>query len=506
MLRMVTIDGMTESWLTLLRAPRAGRIAGVLLVLAAFGQALGQAVALGSAPGTGSNPALLTFLYAVGLCVLALLSTVPLLLMRPLWCAVLTVSATVVVLAWFPAPTVAGAVGAVYAVWRLGASSASGAPGAFGGLGRRGGGGLAGVVVEYLAVGLAVPFLVLALVRRGDVACVLLAWAVPAAAAAGITLRAGRAARTYSEAGEALADTLVAHTARGERARIARELHDVVAHHISMIAVLAETGRLATPGLPEAGARRFGEIGDTARAGLTEMRRLLGVLREDATAAEPGSAADGQLGRRAAAGAGAGGTARAGGTAMAGGGAAAAAAGGARASREPQPGLAQLAELVNNAREASTAGTRLIISGPVAQLDPGVELAAYRIVQEALTNARRHAAGAAVDVELRYGAQALRVRVRDNGPGPVTAPDLGSLPAGGAAAEAGGGTAAVPGAAGLPPGGGHGLLGMRERAFAVGGALYVGAAPGGGFLVEAVLPSEPDPVRASDPIGAKGER
>ena len=101
------------------------------------------------------------------------------------------------------------------------------------------------------------PFLVLALARHGNLACVLLAAAVPMAAGAGIALRAGRAARTYSEAGEALADTLVAHTARGERARIARELHDVVAHHISMIAVQAETGRLTTPGLPEAGARRF---------------------------------------------------------------------------------------------------------------------------------------------------------------------------------------------------------------------------------------------------------
>src|SRR6202020_3229869 len=88
--------------------------------------------------------------------------------------------------------------------------------------------------------------------------------------------------RTHSEAGEALADTLVAHTARGEWARTARELHDVVAPHISMIAVQAETGRLTVPGLPEAGARRFLEIGDTARAGLTEMRGLLGVLREDA--------------------------------------------------------------------------------------------------------------------------------------------------------------------------------------------------------------------------------
>ena len=484
---------MTERWLTLLRTPRAGRIAGVLLVLAAFGQALGQAVTLGYASGTASNPVLLAFLYAVGLCALALLSTVPLLLMRPLWSAVLAVTATVLALAWFPAPTVAGAAATVCAVWRLGAAGPAGGS-------SRGGsaGGLVSLAVEYLAVVLAVPFLVLALVRRGDLACAALAWAVPAAAAAGIALRAGRAARTYSEAGEALADTLVAHTARGERARIARELHDVVAHHISMIAVLAETGRLATPGLPEAGARRFREIGDTARAGLTEMRRLLGVLREDATAAKPGTAGDGEPGQRPAA-RGADGAA----TSIS----ASAAGGGARASREPQPGLAQLAELVNGAREASNAGTRLIISGPVAPLDPGVELAAYRIVQEALTNTRRHAPGAAVDVELRYGPQALRVRVRDNGPGPVTAADIGSLTAvGRAPGEDGDGTDAGAVAAERLPGGGHGLLGMRERAFAVGGALYVGAAPGGGFLVEAVLPSEQDLVRASDSIGARGER
>ena len=114
MLRAVTIDGMTERWLALPRAlctpraPRAGRVAGVLLVLAAFGQALGQAVTLGYASGGGSNPALLAFLYAVGLCALALLSTVPLLLMRPWWSAVLAVAATVLALAWFPAPTVAG--------------------------------------------------------------------------------------------------------------------------------------------------------------------------------------------------------------------------------------------------------------------------------------------------------------------------------------------------------------------------------------------------------------
>jgi signal transduction histidine kinase len=104
------------------------------------------------------------------------------------------------------------------------------------------------------------------------------------------------------------------------------------------------------------------------------------------------------------------------------------------------------------------------VSGPVAEFDSGVELAAYRIVQEALTNARRHAPGAAVDVELRYEQDALRLRNRDNGPGPDQA-----------AAAAG-----------------HGLLGMRERALAVGGSLRTGAAPGGGFCVEALLPAKPE--------------
>jgi signal transduction histidine kinase len=448
---------MGERWLTSLTgSPRAVRAAGALLALAAFGQAIGQAVSLGFAnSGQVANPEVLAFSYAVALSVLALLSTLPLLLMRPAGAAVVTALANVLVLAVFTAPTVAGALGAVFAAGRLGADgdlrSVAGRP-----VGPAG--------AQYLAAGLGLPFLVLALVRHENLACVLLAAGVPMAAGAGIALRAGRAARTYSEAGEALADTLVAHTARGERARIARELHDVVAHHISMIAVQAETGRLTVPGLPEAGARRFLEIGDTARAGLTEMRRLLGVLRDDAAeAAETGTGTDAPGSRGP-------------GLGVPG------------VSRQPQPGLAQLAELIDAAREASVAGTRLIISGPVAPLDPGVELAAYRIVQEALTNARRHAAGAAVDVELRYGADTLRLRVRDNGPGPV-----GGVVAGFAARQddPGGRVTAPP----SDRGHGHGLLGMRERAFSVGGALYAGAAPGGGFLVEAMLPAEPDPVR-----------
>jgi signal transduction histidine kinase len=570
----------------LLTARYARGVCVTLLAATSVGQAIAQAVTLGGGtvlgggrvfgagavldPTTGFSATLATE-DALPLTLLALLATVPLAVYRPVMAAVAVTFGNVVALASFGQVTAAGAIAELAAACWLGLEGgpARAGPDSAGlrsaalfrrpsGSGRAGPGAMAG---RYLAVGLALPFLGIALAEDGR-AAVLLASAVPVAAGAGIAVWAGRLARTRTEAGEILADAMLAHMARGERARIARELHDVVAHHISMIAVLAETGRLATPGLPEAGARRFLEIGDTARAGLTEMRRLLGVLREDAADTGPGPGGDGD--GRGASGVGGGGRPGAGGhlvprltsqaatgarvvgamtagrgPTIAGGGASAAGAdgpaagGGARASRQPQPGLAQLTELIDAAREASVAGTRLIISGRVAPLDPGVELAAYRIVQEALTNARRHAPGAAVDVELRYGSDALRVRVRDNGPGPVTAPDVGGLAAGEFAAggltgrgptadglTAGGGYPAdtedgsrsgamqagsrpwdeqpngrQPG--GTPTGGGHGLLGMRERAFSVGGALYVGAAPGGGFLVEAVLPSEPDPVRSA---------
>lgn len=265
-------------------------------------------------------------------------------------------------------------------------------------------------VKRPFAVALSLVFLVLALVGWRDDRTVVLAALAPAIAVAGIA----RQALTDASAGQVNAGTLMAHTARGERARIARELHDVVAHHISMIAVQAETARLTVPGMPAAGAARLSEISATARAGLTEMRRLLGVLREDTDVAQ----------------------------------------------RQPQPGLHQLNDLLDEARDASGRGTRLIVSGAPVTLDPGVELAAYRIVQEALTNARRHAAGAAVDVELRYSEEGLRLRVRDNGPGTPLAPTDG-----------------------------HGLLGMRERAAAVGGRLRAGPAALGGFLVEARLPA-----------------
>ncbi|WP_203863457.1 sensor histidine kinase [Planobispora rosea] len=304
---------------------------------------------------------------------------------------------------------------------------------------------------QPLAVLLAVPFVAAALAGTAlgvtDVPILLAACLAPAAALAGIARRAHTRALGEDAARRAIADTLLEHTARGERARIARELHDIVAHHISMVAVQAETARLTTPGMPAAGAERLSAIGDTARAALTEMRRLLGVLREDAGA----EAAD----------------------------------------RRPQPGLRlqELNELLDEAREASGTGTRLILSGPPVPLDPGVELAAYRIVQEALTNARRHAPGAAVDVELHYTGDALRLVIRDNGPGPASAAPGGQGPSGARepATAAAGRTGAREGSA--VTGGGHGLSGMRERAMAVGGGLRAGPAAGGGFLVEARLPA-----------------
>ncbi|WP_331717270.1 sensor histidine kinase [Yinghuangia sp. ASG 101] len=258
----------------------------------------------------------------------------------------------------------------------------------------------------------------------------------PAAVALGAVGRGRTTTRAHSAAAQAVADTLHEHAARGERARIARELHDVVAHHISMISVQAETARLTTQGLPAEGAKRLLAIGDTARAALTEMRRLLGVLREDA---------------------------------------------GTGGGRKPQPALDQLMELVDDARDAAGAATRLIVRGRVVQLDPGVGLTAYRIVQEALTNARRHAPGAAVDVELRYTASDLHLRIRDNGPGPGTAAPGRDRP--GAAERDSRGVAVA-----RAPETGHGLVGMRERAAMVGGELTTGAAPGGGFVVNVRLP------------------
>ncbi len=410
---------------------RVGRIAAARYGLAAGAALLGLAAVVEALARAAVSAA--TTLHPVGqsqavqflglgllFCMLGLATTLPLAFLRPAPAAVVLSAASLLSLGLFRFLTVAGAAALLVAVYRSGRV----------GTWHRGDAADA-LAAQYAAVGLSVPFLVLALATFGAVGTdnrvltVVLAALVPAAAWAGVARRSRAEALLRTSATEVIAGTLAEHTARGERARIARELHDVVAHHISMIAVQAETARLTTPGMPAAGAQRLSEIGDTARAGLTEMRRLLGVLREDAQVVLP--------------------------------------------DRHPQPGLAQLPRLVDEARESSGAAYRLIISGSPVTVDPGVGLAAFRIVQEALTNAMRHAPGAAVDVEVHYGDGDLRLRIRDNGPGPEpTTPD-----------------------------GGHGLLGMRERAAAMGGELRAGPATVGGFLVEASLPG-------GDEAGAPG--
>jgi signal transduction histidine kinase len=233
---------------------------------------------------------------------------------------------------------------------------------------------------------------------------------------------AGESNRKRSEAVTALDETQAAmaesvreQTAMEERAAIARELHDIVAHHLSMIAVQSETARLTSPKLSADARGRFEAIAATARDALTETRRLLGVLREDV---------------------------------------------GGDAERAPQPGLDQLPDLVDTARDAGS-NVRLIMQGKVVALPAGIDLAAYRIVQEALTNARRHAPGADVDVEVTYGEGVLKLRVRDYGPGPAEEMLAG-----------------------------HGLVGMRDRATIAGGTFECGAAEGGGFAVDAELPTD----------------
>jgi signal transduction histidine kinase len=421
---------------------------------------------LAAAPAEHHGPSVLTALLMVVFCLLA---TVPAGLRRPVPAAAAVWLAAMVSLVLFELVTVAGAAALVMVSYRLARAGS-----------------------RLLAVALAAPFFGLAVVLAAAVSrpvlspgsvsglavagietrvlAVLLASAIPVAVVTAIARGAREVDRSHSATRELAEGMLADHLARGERARIARELHDVVAHHISVIAVQAETARLTTPGLPAAGAERFAAIGDTARAGLTEMRRLLGVLREDAEQAES-SASDSGASAPAASSTAASGTATSG-TATSGTVTSGTVTSSTGAGRHPQPGLTQLGSLIDEAREASGTVVRLIVSGPVTRLDPGVELAAYRIVQEALTNARRHAPGAAVDVELRYDGDLLRLRVRDNGPGPAARRT------------------------------GHGLLGMRERAAAAGGSLRTGDAPGGGFRIEAQLPAKALDTVTSAPVGA----
>ena len=249
-----------------------------MLALAAFGQAIaqGRGHTVHATDVGGSAP------YAVALGLLALATTVPLIFLRPVAAAVAITAASVLMVVGSGALTVAGLAAQVLASYRLGRTrgfgraapvgDAGGRPDRSGHVGRRPAG--------HRRPGRALPRARARRPRRraGDPA----GRGCPGRGRGRDRAAGPRRGCAAEHRPDVLADTLADHLARGERARIARELHDVVAHHISMIAVQAETARLTTPGLPAAGAQRLAEIGDTARAGLTEMRRLLGVLREDA--------------------------------------------------------------------------------------------------------------------------------------------------------------------------------------------------------------------------------
>jgi signal transduction histidine kinase len=217
-----------------------------------------------------------------------------------------------------------------------------------------------------------------------------------------------------------------------ERARIARELHDVVAHNVSAMIVQADGAAFVLDSAPEQTRSALETISGTGRQALTEMRRLLGVLRDDAA---PGGAG---------------------------------AAGSATTPLDyvPQPGVEQLADLVDQVRETGLP-VDFRIEGTPRSLPTGVELTAYRIVQEALTNSRKHG-GPEVGamVRLEYGGDALTVLAEDDGRGAQR--ELYE----------------ERGVDGL----GHGLIGMRERVGMVGGVLVAGPRPGGGFRISATLP------------------
>ena len=216
-----------------------------------------------------------------------------------------------------------------------------------------------------------------------------------------------------------------------ERQRIARELHDVVAHHMSVIAIQAEAAPYKTADPPKELVESFSEIRTSALSGLNELRRVLGVLRSD------------------------------------------------RPDAAPQPGLGDLPSLLGSARSGGVTVTSGV-SGTPRPLPEGVDLSAYRIVQEALSNAIRHAPGAAVQVHLHYGEAALVIEVRNDSCAPRTQ----------ALWE-------QPGEPGHDDGGGHGIIGMRERAAMLGGHLEARPAPNGEFLVTAALPLGSGPEVAS---------
>ena len=228
--------------------------------------------------------------------------------------------------------------------------------------------------------------------------------------------------RALLAAGEARAQAVTI----AERARIAREMQDLVAHGLTAMTVQATAARRVVHTDPDTAEQLLASVEGAGHEAMTEMRRILSVL-----AAEDGPA-----------------------------------------DRRPQPGVADVEHLVVRAREEGQT-VELSTSGTPAELDPGVALTAYRLVQEALANSRQHAGPAAVRILLDWGPGALSLAVEDDGRGQVRGD--------GSAGE------------------GHGLRSLRERVQAYGGRLRAGPRTGGGFTVTATLPTTPTALAPSSP-------
>jgi signal transduction histidine kinase len=225
-----------------------------------------------------------------------------------------------------------------------------------------------------------------------------------------------------------------------ERLRIARELHDIVAHHVSVIVIQAQGAQRITGRDPDRARQAMADVERTARTALEEMRRLLGLLRP-ADATTDGEPEDGE-------------------------------------DRQPLQGLADIEAL---ATQMAAAGLPVTVrtTGEPRPVPEDVGLAGYRIAQEALTNVLKHAGAAQAQVHLHYGEQ-LEITVTDNGLG------------------------AAAGLTGTqPPGAGRGTTGMRERVATLGGQLTVGPQPGGGFRVHATVPNPYLPAHQPVPVTQK---
>jgi signal transduction histidine kinase len=224
------------------------------------------------------------------------------------------------------------------------------------------------------------------------------------------------AAQTRAEQAERTREEVARHRVAEERMRIARELHDVVAHHLALANAQAGTAAHVVRNSPDQAQKMLAELTATTSSALRELKAAVGLLRQ---------------------------------------------AGDQEAPLEPAPGLARLPALIGS---LSAAGLDVTVTdqGTPRPLSPGVDLTAYRIVQEALTNVTKHADSKEARVELAYSHEWLTVTVTDRGGGPPCSPP--------------------------PAGSGYGLIGMRERAHSVGGHLRTGPRPGGGFQVTAELP------------------